>query len=91
MQHTVKPKAVKRLNIIIGQLEGLKRMVEKGEYCTDIIRQSLAIQRALHSWNGLILGNHLEEHVAHQMKHGEVEKAVQELLQIYELNGKGRK
>lgn len=90
MQHTVKPAAMKRLNIIAGQLEGLKRMVEKGEYCTEVIKQSLAIQRALNSWNGLILGNHLEEHVVHQMKHGEVSKAVKELLAIYELNGKGK-
>lgn len=77
-----KGQAERRINIIKGQLDGLFKMIDKDEYCTDILDQSLAIQNSLKSLNGLILERHLRIHAADQFKNNK-EKAVNELLKIF--------
>ena len=64
-------------------------MIEKEEYCVDILVQSLAIQKSLRSLNKLILENHLKTHVTHNLSSDNTElqkKAIQELLDLYELS-----
>lgn len=72
----------KRVNIIKGQLDGLVRMIEKGEYCIDLLNQSLAIQNSIKSLDSLILERHLRIHVADQFK-SQKEKAIQELIKVF--------
>jgi len=67
-------------------MKGLEKMIENEEYCIDILTQSLAIQKSLRSLGKLILENHLKTHVPEQMKNGEEEKAVNELLDLYKLS-----
>ena len=62
---------LKRINRIEGQVRGIKKMVEEERYCIDIITQSSAIRSALSAVEDLMLGNHLSEHVIHQMKQGQ--------------------
>ena len=81
-------KALRRLSIITGQIEGLKRMVTAGAYCPEIITQSLSVQESLKGFNGLLLENHLRTHVTEQIAAHEIEKVVTELLGIYKLNQK---
>ena len=69
-------------------MNGLEKMVTNKEYCPDILRLSLAIQKSLQSFNQAMLENHLKEHVGHQFKHGNDKKAIQELLVIYSLSNK---
>lgn len=83
-----KKRILRRLNIIQGQIEGLKRMVEKDVYCINILIQSMAIKQALSSIEDLILENHLKKHVSEQFKKGKENKAVKELLEIYKLSKK---
>ena len=55
----------------------------------DILTQSLAIQKSLASLNKLILENHLRTHILHMLGSGDAkaqEKALEELLNLYELN-----
>lgn len=78
----VKKNAEKRINIIKGQLDGLYRMIETDEYCTDILDQSLAIQNSLKSLDSLILERHLRTHATEQFKTGK-ERAVKELLKVF--------
>ncbi len=78
----IKTNAKKRINIIKGQLDGLYRMIESDEYCTDTLDQSLAIQNSLKSLDGLILEKHLRIHVSEQFKTNK-EKAVKELLKVF--------
>jgi len=77
-----KKQAEKRINIIKGQLDGLYRMIDADEYCTDVLDLSLAIQNSLKSLDGLILEKHLRTHVADQFK-SDKERAVNELLKVY--------
>jgi DNA-binding FrmR family transcriptional regulator len=52
---------LKRLRRIEGQVRGLHRMVDEGEYCIDILTQVSATTKALQS---VALGL-LEDHLAH--------------------------
>ena len=85
----IKKRATHRSKIIEGQFKGLQKMIEREAYCMDILTQSLAIQKSLASLNKLILENHLRTHVSDMMGTGDEtqkEKAVEELLSLYELN-----
>lgn len=81
-----KSRAIHRLRIIKGQVEALEKQIQDDAYCMDILTQSLAAQKSLASLNKLVLENHLRTHVADMMAHGDTEKAVAELTQLYELN-----
>ena len=61
-------------------------MVNKEEYCIDILQQSLAAKQALSSIEDLILENHLSTHVVEQIKDGKDSKSVKEILEIYKLS-----
>lgn len=70
-------------------MQGLQKMIDQEEYCMDILTQSLAIQRSLASLNKLVLENHLRTHISDMMgsgKESDSDKAIEELLNLYELN-----
>jgi CsoR family transcriptional regulator, copper-sensing transcriptional repressor len=77
-----KEKAQKRINIIKGQLDGLSRMIEKDEYCIDLLNQSLAIQNSLKSLDSVLFERHLNTHVIEQFSK-EKEKSVKELTTLF--------
>jgi DNA-binding FrmR family transcriptional regulator len=78
----VKVKAQKRINIIKGQLDGLRKMIDTDEYCIDLLNQSLAIQNSLRSLDSVLFERHLTTHVSHQFKNEE-NKAVDELVTLF--------
>lgn len=78
----VKSEAQKRINIIRGQLDGLLKMIEKDEYCIDLLNQSLAIQNSIKSLDALLFERHLKIHVVDQFQN-ERDKAVEELLRLF--------
>lgn len=85
----VKTRSQHRIKIIVGQLSGLQKMIDNEDYCVDILTQSLAVQRSLRSLNKLILENHLQTHVAYDLASTDSkvkEKALKELLDLYELS-----
>lgn len=89
LDQKLKKRAIHRAKIIRGQMEGLTKSIEKEVYCAKLLEQSLSIQRSLKSLDAFILENHLRSHVKHQMRHkGEEEKAVKELVNIYNLSNK---
>ena len=49
-----------RLNRIIGQLSAVKGMIEEDTYCTDLLMQLSAADKALQSIERLILQDHLQ-------------------------------
>ncbi len=85
----IKTRAVHRSKIIEGQMQGLQKMIASEAYCIDILTQSLAIQKSLASLNKLILENHLRTHISEMMSSEDDEmreKAMSELMNLYELN-----
>ena len=85
----IKRRALHRTKIISGQMRGLEKQIADDAYCMDVLTQSLAIQKSLASLNKLILERHLRTHVADKMTSGDKaqqSKAIEELLNLYELN-----
>lgn len=70
---------INRLNRIEGQVRGIKKMVENGTYCTDILIQVSAVNAALNSFNKVLLGNHIRTCVAEDIRQGK-EKTIEELV-----------
>ncbi|MEK7117136.1 MAG: metal-sensitive transcriptional regulator [Patescibacteria group bacterium] len=89
VDQNLKRRALHRAKIIRGQLDGLVKAIEKETYCTDLLGQSLSIQRSLKSLDAFLLENHLRSHVKHQMQNkNEREKAIGELIKVYTLSNK---
>jgi DNA-binding FrmR family transcriptional regulator len=85
----IKQRALHRTKILEGQMRGIQKMIEQEDYCIDILTQSLAVQKSLSSLNKLILENHVRTHISHALRSGsdkDTEKAVEELLSLYELS-----
>ena len=80
--------AVRRLRLIAGQIRGLEKMVEENKYCINVIHQSLAVKKALSSFEDLILENHLTTHVTEQIRSGKETTAIKEIMTIYKLSKK---
>ena len=89
LDQKLKKRAIHRAKILRGQFDGLIKAIEKEAYCPTLLEQSLSIQRSLKSLDSFLLENHLRSHVKHQMQSkGEDEKAVKELIRIYNLSNK---
>ena len=90
MKKDGKKESLRRLKIISGHLKKVIEMVEQDKYCVDVLQQSLAVQNALKKVDLIILSQHLRKCVAEAMKKGSAkrEKAVAELVKIYQLSKK---
>ena len=69
-----------RLSRIEGQIRGIKGMLEKDAYCTDILIQVEAVKAALNSFNKVLLANHIKSCVTEDIKAGK-EETVDELVE----------
>lgn len=79
--------SLRRMKIIAGQVQALEKQLEDDRYCMDVLDLSLSVQRALRSLDGLVIEGHLRTHVVDQMMGGEMDKAVNELLRLYRVQG----
>ena len=70
-----------RLSRIEGQVRGIKGMVEKDAYCTDILVQVAAVNAALNSFNKVLLANHIKTCVTRDIREGK-EETVDELVAV---------
>ena len=61
-----------RLNRIIGQLNGIKNMLDDNRYCGDILTQVAAAESALQSFGYLVLQEHMHTCVVEQIQKGNV-------------------
>ncbi len=86
--NTSTQKIVRRLQIIEGQVRGLREMVEKGEYCIDVITQSSAAKQGLSNVEDMLMEGHLSHCVVKQIKSGSTKKAIGEVLKVYKLKRK---
>ncbi|MGI6566822.1 MAG: metal-sensitive transcriptional regulator [Firmicutes bacterium] len=71
-----------RLSRIEGQVRGITRMVEEGEYCVDILNQISAVRSALNSVGQILMEGHIRGCVADAIKHDGGDESIEELLQL---------
>ena len=70
-----------RLNRMIGQLGGKKKMVEENRYCGDILNQVAAVESALQNFGYVVLQNHMETCVTEKIRRGE-EGIIEETVEL---------
>lgn len=61
-----------RLNRMIGQLNGMKKMVEENRYCGDILIQLAAVESALQGFGYLVLQDHMKTCVVEGVRNGDL-------------------
>lgn len=71
----------KRLNRVIGQLNGVKTMIDDNRYCGDVLMQLSAAESAVHSISAILLQNHLETCVVEQIEQGNTQ-IIDEAMQL---------
>lgn len=79
-------KEVSRINRIVGQLEGVKKMIEEQRYCPDILTQLRAASSATKSLEASILECHLGSCVAEAFESGnneEQQEKISELITLF--------
>ena len=70
-----------RLSRIEGQVRGLREMLQKDVYCTDILTQVSAVNAALNSFSKELLSEHLRTCVAENLREGN-DGVVDELVAV---------
>lgn len=76
---------IHRLNRIEGQVRGIRGMVEKSAYCTDILTQVSAVTAALNGFNRELLANHVKTCVVKDIRAGKNETIDELVLLLQKL------
>lgn len=72
--------ALQRLKTLRGHLDAVVSMVEREEYCPDVMKQVGAVQASLEKVNRVLLANHLETCVSDAIRSGNGPERIAELL-----------
>ena len=78
----------KRLNRVIGQLNGVKTMIDDNRYCGDVLTQLAAAESAVHRVSEMILRNHMQTCVVEQIRAGHDEVVDEAMDLIHRFGGR---
>ena len=74
---------IPNLNRISGQIKGVAKMVDEGQYCVDILDQLRSAKSAITTVENKILEKHIQECVTVSLQSQEdVNTKIQELMHI---------
>ena len=71
--HTHTKAVLNRLSRAIGHLESIRRMVEEGRDCTEVLIQLSAVKAALNNTGKVILQDHIEHCIVDAVESGDKE------------------
>ncbi len=77
-----KAQLVRRLSRIEGQVRGIARMIEREEYCIDILQQTAALRAAVDALSILVLEDHVQGCVRTAAERGQADEYVDEVLDV---------
>ncbi len=77
-----KAQLVRRLSRLEGQVRGIARMIEREEYCVDILQQTAALRAAVDAVSILILEDHVQGCVRTAAEHGDADRYVDEVIDV---------
>ena len=72
---------IHRLNRVEGQIRGIRGMVEKNVYCTEILAQVAAANAALNAFSKELLAEHIRTCVARDIREGR-DETIEELVAV---------
>ncbi len=70
-EHTETKAVINRLSRATGHLESVKRMVEEGKDCADILIQLSAVRSAINNIGRIILKDHIDHCVVEAVEKGD--------------------
>lgn len=73
---------INRINRILGQITGIKKMIENDNYCNDVLIQLSAVENSVKSLSNHILENHLYSCVSKDLENGKLE-VIDELISLF--------
>ena len=88
MKLTTRKSVTARLRTISGHLRAVERMVDEDTLCREVLRQTMAIEKALQRVEVLIIEGHLGSCVAAAFRQGTAEKTIKELSEIFRTSRK---
>lgn len=71
----------RRVNRAVGQLNGIRQMVEEDRYCGDVLVQLSAVESAVRAISREILQDHLETCVVEHIQAGDT-SVIDEVMQL---------
>lgn len=81
---TPRQDVVRRLKIAQGHIGKVIEMVEDGVYCINIMQQTSAVRSAIKKAEEVLLLNHLNHCVVNAIKSNGKDKAIKELVQVFQ-------
>ena len=73
---------LRRLSRIEGQVRGIARMIEREDYCVDILQQTAALRAAVDARSILVLEDHVRGCVRTAAENGEADAYAEEVLDV---------
>lgn len=77
-----KKKLINRMKRMIGQLNGIMKMIEDDRYCDDVLIQLSAVDKSIKSLANSILEEHMHSCVIDSIKNGD-ETAIDEIIDLF--------
>ena len=69
--HTETKNVINRISRAAGHLEAIKKMVEEGRDCGDVLIQLAAVRSAINNIGKIVLADHMEHCIAEALEHGD--------------------
>lgn len=73
-----------RLSRIVGQIGGIKKMIEENRYCGEVLVQISAVESAVRSFGYMILEDHLRTCVSDKIRAGD-EEVIKETVELVKI------
>ncbi|MFV2062436.1 MAG: metal-sensitive transcriptional regulator [Chloroflexota bacterium] len=73
---------LRRLARMEGQVRGIARMVERDEYCIDVLQQTAALKAAVDSVTMLLMEDHVSGCLRTAVKTGDAEAYTDEVMDV---------
>ena len=73
---------MRRLSRMEGQVRGIARMIEREEYCVDILQQTAALRAAVDALSILVLEDHVQGCVRTAAEAGQADGYVEEVIDV---------
>ena len=73
---------LRRLSRIEGQVRGIARMIERDEYCVDILQQTAALRAAVDSVSLLVMEDHVAGCLRTAVETGEAQAYTEEVMDV---------
>ncbi len=77
-----KKQLITRMNKIIGQMNGINKMIQEDRYCDDILIQLSAAEKAIRSISNLLLSSHMHSCLIENIKNDNYE-IIDEVLELF--------